>query len=80
MYNSIQQMDQCDLVLHIIPDKKSFQLQKIDLGMHMLFGNTPNQVYFKSLIVEHTLQNLFYMLQHDNLSYTVHILQGEHLY
>lgn len=59
MLYSIQQMDQCDCVLHIIPDKKSFQLQKIDLGMHMLFENTPNQVYFKSPIVEHTLQNLF---------------------
>lgn len=80
MLYSIQQMDQCDCVLHIIPDKKSFQLQKIDLGMHMLFGNTPNQVYFKSPIVEHTLQFFFYMLQHDNLSYTVHILQREHLY
>nr|XP_022299735.1 DALR anticodon-binding domain-containing protein 3-like [Crassostrea virginica] len=40
----IEKMDQCDCVLHIIPDKKSFQLQKIDLGMHMLFGNTPNQI------------------------------------
>lgn len=59
MLYSIQQMDQCDCVLHIIPDKKSFQLQKIDLGMHMLFGNTPNQVYFKSPIVEHTLQIFF---------------------
>lgn len=45
-----QQMDKCDCVLHIVPDKKGFQQQKIDLGLQMLVEGMPKQVSFNKRV------------------------------
>lgn len=45
-----QQMDKCDCVLHIVPDKKGFQQQKIDLGLQMLVEGMPKQVCFNECV------------------------------
>ncbi|XP_061187617.1 DALR anticodon-binding domain-containing protein 3-like [Saccostrea echinata] len=40
-----EKMDQCACVLHIIPDRKNFQQQKIHLGWQILTKDAPRQIH-----------------------------------